>query len=180
MRFDLKNNKKEWEQKYELAKVYYEYHGDLEIPRKFRTINGYEYDENGVRLGEWLGEQRRYSKKNKLTGERYQKLILIGMSFKIKDNESEWEQKYELAKVYYEHHGDLEMPVRFKTINGYEYDENGVAIGQWLFSQKQNKKLSNDRRKKLELIGMKFDTKLKLDKKGIGETLVVEETKKRK
>ena len=36
-----------------------------------------------------------------------------------------WEDKYELAKAYYEHHGNLEVPDNFKTINGYEFDEIG-------------------------------------------------------
>ena len=47
-----------WEDKYKLAKTYYEYNGDLKIPSKFRTINGYEFNENGVRLGKWIETQR--------------------------------------------------------------------------------------------------------------------------
>ena len=39
---------------------------------------------------------------------------------------------YNLAKAYYEHHGNLEIPARFKTINGYEYDENGINLGYWI------------------------------------------------
>ena len=44
---------------------------------------------------------------------------------------------YELAKKYYEHYGNLEVPQRFKTIDGYTYDENGYAIGNWISTQRQ-------------------------------------------
>ena len=39
-----------------------------------------------------------------------------------------WQSKYELAQVYYEHHGNLKISLSFKTINGYEYDENGLNL----------------------------------------------------
>ena len=51
-----------WEDKYELAKAYYEYHGNLEVSRDYKTTNGYEYDENGVALGHWISDQRRVYK----------------------------------------------------------------------------------------------------------------------
>ena len=180
MRFDTKNNQKEWEEKYRLARTYYKHYGNLEIPARFKTINGYEYDESGIALGSWIRQQKTDFRDGILKEERKNKLEQLGMKFGVSIKDQQWEEKYELAKKYYEYYGNLGMTVRFKTTNGYEYDENGVAIGQWLFSQKQNKKLSNERRKKLELIGMKFDSKLKLDKEGIGETLILEETKKRK
>ena len=170
-----------WEQKYELAEAYYEHYGNLEIPDDFKTINGYEYDENGIALGHWINDQRSRYKKQALNEERYKKLLLIGMRFKSRDTEGEWEQKYKLAKKYYDYHGNLEIPARFKTINGYEYDENGIALGGWINTQRKlykGNKLEQARYDKLLLIGMRFETKLKLDKKGIGETLVLGEIKK--
>lgn len=47
-----------------------------------------------------------------------------------------WEDKYELARLYYEHYGNLEIPQSFKTVNGYDYDENGVALGSWIGTQR--------------------------------------------
>ena len=48
-----------------------------------------------------------------------------------------WEDKYELAKAYYEKNGHLFIPYSFKTINGYEYDENGIALGTWIAKQRK-------------------------------------------
>ena len=142
----------QWNKNYELAKKYYEYHGNLEIPVKFKTINGYEYNDTGVNLGTWLYTQRQ--NKN-LSDERRNLLSSIGMSL-IDDNDLQWNKNYELAKKYYEYHGNLEIPVKFKTINGYEYNDTGVNLGKWLYTQRQNKNLSDERRKLLSNIGMRF------------------------
>ena len=149
MRFEGYNDL-QWNKNYELAKKYYEYHGNLEIPHRFKTINGYEYDETGVSLGIWLANQRI---NKKLSDKRKKLLINIGM--RLEDyNDLQWNKYYELAKKYYEHHGDLNIVCKFKTVNGYEYDETGVNLGIWLATQRANKKLSDERRKLLASIGM--------------------------
>ena len=68
-----------WEDYYELAKAYYEHHGNLEISDRFKTINGYDYDENGVNLGTWIYTQRKSKKDETLLPEREELLIKIGM-----------------------------------------------------------------------------------------------------
>ena len=141
-----------WNENYELAKKYFEHHGDLEIPQKFKTINGYEYNDTGVNLGTWLYTQRQ--NKN-LSDERRNLLSSIGMSLRGY-NASQWNKNYELAKKYYEYHGDLKIPAKFKTINGYEYNDTGVNLGAWLYTQRQNKNLSDERRKLLASIGMRL------------------------
>ena len=141
-----------WEEMYELAKKYYEYHGDLKIPAKFKTINGYEYNDTGVNLGTWLYTQR---KNKNLSEERRKLLASIGMRL-MDYNDLQWNKNYELAKKYYEYHGDLKIPTKFKTINGYEYNDTGVNLGAWLYTQRLNKNLSDERRKLLSNIGMRF------------------------
>ena len=142
-----------WEEMYELAKKYYEYHGNLEIPAKFKTINGYEYNDTGVNLGTWLYTQR---KNKNLSDERRNLLSSIGMSLRG-DNDSQWNKYYELAKKYYEHYGILKIPTKFKTINGYEFNETGINLGIWLASQRANKNLSEERRRLLSNIGIRFE-----------------------
>ena len=155
-----------WEDKYELAKAYYEHHGNLEVPDNFKTINGYEFDENGEKLGKWIGQQRQaYKGKQKITPERIKKLEEIGMIWDL--TKDKWMNNYNLAKIYYEHHGNLEMPQNFKTINGYEFDEKGIKLGGWITTQRQaykgNKlKLTQEQIKLLEKIGIKWN--LKTDK----------------
>ena len=149
-----------WEDKYNLAKVYYETYGNLEIPVSFKTFNGKDYDENGVALGIWIVTQRTSKKKGSLSHEREEMLLQIGMRF---DNKNlSWEEWYALAKVYYETYGNLEIPRNFKTFNGKDYDENGYALGEWINRQRTSKKdgsLSSEREKLLNNIGMIWDTK---------------------
>lgn len=81
--------------------------------------------------------------------------ILKKLSDKLRNKT--WEDWYELAKVYYNHHGNTEIPTSFKTKNGYEFDEEGIALGRWCETQRRNqKKLTKDRREKLEAIGFRF------------------------
>ena len=149
-----------WEDKYNLAKVYYETYGNLEIPQSFKTFNGKDYDENGVALGVWIHNQRTSKKKGTLSHEREEMLLQIEMRF---DNKNlSWEEMYALAKVYYETYGNLEIPVSFKTFNGKDYDKNGYALGMWIVTQRQSKKkgtLSREREEMLLQIGMRFDNK---------------------
>ena len=58
------------------------------------------------------------------------------MRFENIDTMETWMEKYNLAKAYFEHDGNLKIPRTFKTINGYEYDENGIALGIWITNQR--------------------------------------------
>ena len=160
-----------WMKKYKLAEFYYNHYGHLNIPQNFKTTNGYEYDEQGVELGIWISTQRQAYKgqgTNKLTKEQKKLLEKIGM---VPDVHSDnWMKKYKLAESYYEHHGNLEIPVRFKTTNGYEYDEEGINLGNWINTQRNaykgqgTHKLTEQQIKLLEKIEIKwFDNNI--DKK---------------
>ena len=167
MKFETNKFEEKWNKKYALAKAYYEYYGNLEVPTDFKTTNGYEHDENGIALGKWISTQR-YAYKGigngKITEEQIELLKQIGMRFETNKNEEEWDKKYALAKAYYEHHGDLEVPTDFKTTNGYEHDENGIALGKWISTQRYaykgigNGKITEEQIELLKQIGMRFET----------------------
>ena len=155
MRFENINSTLSWDETYDLAKAYYEYHGNLEIKKTFKTNNGYEYDANGtIRLGEWLATQRQ---KVLQESERGQKLLQIGMRFTNIVNRISWEEMYEYAKKYYEHYGNLDIKQTFKTNNGYKYSENGkINLGIWIRRQRKIVTLESERGQKLLQIGMRF------------------------
>ena len=157
----MKNKFEEiWIIKYNIASAYYEHNGNLEIPVKFKTLNGYEYDENGTNLGIWINHQRQSYKKAKLSPEKINLLKTIGMRFKT-GNYNDWNENYALAQDYYEHNGNLEIPASFKTLNGYEYDENGISLGTWIQNQRQSykkAKLSPEKINLLKTIGMRLET----------------------
>ena len=64
-----------------------------------------------------------------------------------------WEKMYELAKGYYRAHGNLEVPLHYKT-------EEGYSLGGWLFTQRKVRAgeeygiLSEEQIKRLDEIGM--------------------------
>lgn len=123
-----------WEDYYELAKAYYEHHRNLEIPFRFKTNDGCNYDENGiVGLGHWIRNQR--TQYFNLSEKRQQLLKSIG--FVLNAIEEQWKKMYELAKIYYNYYENLLIPNSFKTTNGYEFDENGVRLGAWVRSQRE-------------------------------------------
>ena len=127
---DLMEN---WLEKYNLAKAYYEHHGNLNIPSRFKTSNGYEPDPNGTEIGTWILSQKKLvngTKRGKISEQQIELLKQIGMDFSIKNNDDKWNEMYELAKKYYDENGDLNMPYSFK-------DENGIAIGRWVHTQRQ-------------------------------------------
>ena len=93
--------------------------------------------------------------------------------------------KYNLAKIYYEHYSNLEIPQTFKTVNGYEYDENGIALGNWVsqqrraYKEKGTYKITEDQIKLLEEIGMKWFSET-IDNNLQQELITEENTKSKK
>ena len=169
-----------WEEMYEYACIYYEHHGNLEVPQRFKTNNGFFYDEEGkINLGRWIVKQRNNvspaSKRGKL-------LLSIGMRFENKISTLSWEEMYEYASKYYEHHGNLEVSFKFKTNNGWEEDELGkINLGTWVASQKQlykNKEMSEEQIILLENIGMKWMSE-KVDNKLQMEEITEKNTRKK-
>lgn len=124
-----------WLKKYELAKEYFKHHGNLEIPYLFKTSNGYDYDENGVFLGHWIFIYRQARKKNNkaiITDEQIRLLDSIGMRWNNITSFEKWQKKYDLARAYFDYFGNLGICQNFKTKNGVDFDENGIALGSWI------------------------------------------------
>ncbi len=158
MRFFNKNSTLSWEEMYEYARIYYEHHKSLEIPRSFKTNNGFEYDEKGiVNLGIWIVYQRKTVSRE---SERGKLLSQIGMRFESKKSTLSWEEMFEYACQYYEHHGNLEVPQKFKTNNGFEYEEQGkIPLGSWIAKQRIRTLPESERGQLLLKIGMRFESK---------------------
>ena len=142
----------QWQKNYKFAKLYYEYYGDLLVPQNFRTNDGFTYDENGtIKLGKWITKQR--NEFSDLSSEHQQ--LLQAICFALDAYEGQWQKNYELAKLYYEHHGNLLVPYRFKTNDGFTYDENGtINLGFWISNQRNKfSNLSPERQQLLQEIG---------------------------
>ena len=134
-----------WEVRYELCRTYYAEHGDLSIPS--------DYVADGMWLGKWLDEQRqiRLGKRgNKcLTDEQIGKLNAIGMCWE-NQNQTAWTKRYEQAKLYYNTHGNLNIPVDY-------VGTDGKRLKPWINVQRKyyaQKKLTEEQIGKLSAIGM--------------------------
>ena len=141
-----------WEYCYAEAAAYYEQHGNLDFPKHYVT-------ESGLRLGQWLKNQRAFYSKGELADDKIQRLEAIGMLWESR-NDRQWRQAYEIAKRYFQSHGDLEVPYEYIT-------PDGLRLGQWVVRQRMaykgtlsgkgkvnRKELSPARKKLLDAIGM--------------------------
>lgn len=140
-----------WDLMFAEARKYYTEHGNLLIPARYRTANGQS-------LGGWLNLQRMiYSGKRQglLTDEQIERLNSIGVVWDDYKDVS-WERNYLIAKDYYEKNGDLMVPTKYVT-------EDGFPLGMWIMSMRQaqrNKRngvLTEKRIKRLSDIGMSWD-----------------------
>ena len=146
-----------WEHFYAEAAAYFEKHGDLAFPKKYVT-------ESGVRLGAWLENQRAAYQNGTLPAGKVKRLEAIGMLWEGR-SARQWRQAYEAARQYFQEHGDLEVPYEYTT-------PDGLRLGQWVVRQRMaykgtlsgkgkvnRKRLSPDRKKLLDAIGMDWREK---------------------
>ena len=133
-----------WDMYYASAKQYYQENGNLEIPARYITEEGYA-------LGSWLNNQKAIRKGNivgNLTKDQIQKLDEIGMIWDSLDYF--WEQNFKLAKEYYLTNENLEIPTNYRS-------KDGKHLGNWILRQRQlykSNSLTEDQIQKLDSIGM--------------------------
>lgn len=141
-----------WSLMYHYAKRYVQENGNLDVPKRYVTPEGYS-------LGAWLHTQRRvYNKKiaGTLTQSQIELLEAIGMRWESVRDLS-WERNFAEAKRFYKTHGHLLVSVTDQPVNG-------VALGRWLaqlrFYRKsgiQSAYMTEDRITALDAIGMVWD-----------------------
>lgn len=141
-----------WDIMFEVAKAYHAEFGDLEVPARYVTKEGYS-------LGQWIDTQRKIRKgtvKGSLTREQIRKLDALGMRWESVTDLS-WERYYAAAKQYYAEHGDLRVPWRYVT-------KDGIRLADWIANMRMNRKngirnayLSDERIVALDALGMQWD-----------------------
>ena len=133
-----------WDMYYASAKQYYKENGNLEIPARYISEEGYA-------LGSWLNNQKAIRKGTivgKLTKDQIQKLDDVGMIWDSLDYF--WKRNFKLAKEYYLTYGNLDIPTNYKSTDG-------KHLGNWILRQRQlykSNSLTDEQIKKLDSIGM--------------------------
>lgn len=133
-----------WEKAYAAVCEYKAKHKDLKIPVAYVT-------EDGLNLGVWL--RRQIDIGERLSQEKKEKLLALGVNFEKTDS---WEVRYALVKAYYEEHGNLNVPPKYKA--------NGIWLSKWVNEQRQiyignrgKKRLTDFQVKRLNEIGMVWE-----------------------
>ncbi len=150
---DIPKQESLWEKSYHLVKEYQEKHNNILIPIKFITDNTYSIPD--YKLGRWISRQRTLYTNNELSQDKIAKLEALGMVWDA--SKLDWEANFALAKSYYEHYGNLDVPDNFITTNGYEVSEYGTNLSKWLHSQRAanyDNKVSENNIERLNSIGM--------------------------
>jgi hypothetical protein len=138
---------KAWQEGYAAAKRYYAENGNLNVPTSYYTPDGF-------RLGGWICDQRERGR-DKLSPERVRLLDDIEMIWQKPDS---WEIRYALAKAYYDSHGNLNVPPKYKS--------EGIWLSKWLNEQRQirlgkrpGKSLAEEQIARLDAIGMCWENR---------------------
>lgn len=143
-------NTEKWEEYFEAAEEYYRTHGNLNVRTKYVT-------DKGIPLGRWLtdisNQLNTETHRTALAEEQLARLRKIGFQTE-KKTARQWNEKYELAKEYYESNGNLNIPL--------SYSVNGVKLGRWISNIRSKRKhpqsngmvLNDERIRQLDVIGM--------------------------
>lgn len=138
-----------WDAMYRYAKQYYRQYGNLEVPKRYKTPEGYS-------LGMWILTQRRVragSVPGRLGEERIRKLDAIGMVWNSFSDRT-WERNLSEAAKYREKYGHLLVPHTYVS-------ETGITLGAWIARQRQVRKngrgLSEEQIHQLDALGMVWD-----------------------
>lgn len=133
-----------WQEKFEVAKRYYEEHGTLYVPEKDRYYGGFDFRS-------WVDHQKQMKnnpKPSKRARKRMKQLESLGISFNI----SVWDNNYKIAKRFYEEYGHLNI--------AYGRKYRGINLGYWIMRQrmliKKDRLTAEDKRRihLLDDIGM--------------------------
>lgn len=138
----LASPKRDWDDFYNLAKSFYQENGHLKLSNKSEYYKG-------INLGSWVAAQRDNYKNRKLTKEQIRLLESIGMVWSYVQ---QWEDSYNLLVEYMNETGSIDMPSDFVY--------KGFALARWKYKQRERYRmglLSEERTKKLLLLGFKFD-----------------------
>ncbi len=141
-----------WDLMYEKACAYYKENGDLNVPHRYITADGYS-------LGSWVSTQRAVragTMHGSLSQTQIRKLTAIGMVWESR-TELAWAKNYNAAKAYHKEHGTLDAP-------GDYVSKDGVPLGAWLTNIRKwksagihQKYLTQERIDQLTALGMVWD-----------------------
>lgn len=140
-----------WFEMYNILVYYLKSHSIDDI--KYNTIF------EGVKLGQWLTNQKSANARNTLKDTKVKLLENLNIKWNILKS---WNDSYKLLCRYKAYYGNVKLPYMFKTKDGINRDPNGYGLYDWLRNQKSaynRGDLSEDRIGKLLDLGVTFEVK---------------------
>ena len=133
-----------WEQKFEMARRYFQEYGNLQVPARYMAPDG-------TRLGAWIRSARDDYRCGRLDDASIRRLEAIGMVWDAR--QMQWERNYRAARTYYQEHGHLRVEKGYLT-------PDGICLESWIERLRKwykQKKLTAEQIRRLEAIGMVWD-----------------------
>ncbi|MEU1605999.1 DEAD/DEAH box helicase [Micromonospora matsumotoense] len=137
--FDWTPMTRAWERGITAATAFHTEHGHLDVP------TGHVID--GLDLHLWLGQQRRYHRKNTLPENRVAALTALGIHWTAKQRS--YEVGFAALQHFHATHGHIQVP--------YGTTVNGINLYDWLAARRTDHRLArlnDDRTRALEALGM--------------------------
>lgn len=127
-----------WEKQYHLLQEFQRDYGHCSVPQRHSKKQS-KYRN----LGGWVNKQRFYNEKGLLSKERKNLLDKLGFEWTVS-----WMQMYQNLLEYKNIYGHCSVPVDYSHYNN---------LGRWVHNQRHSTKLSPQRRKLLNKIGMDWN-----------------------
>jgi superfamily II DNA or RNA helicase/uncharacterized protein (DUF2384 family) len=129
-----------WEEQFAALAQYKVQHGDCNVPQRWPEL---------LKLGIWVGNQRRRKKAGHMSRDRQRRLAELGLVWN--PEEARWEEQFAALAQYKAQHGDCKVPTRWP---------DDPALGSWVTMQRQvrkNDQLSAERQRRLDARGFVWD-----------------------
>ena len=134
-----------WEQSFQKLLAYKHEHGNVVVPQKYKTSDGFG-------LGGWVASQGRKEKLGTLGQDKKHRLEEVGFSWGRSHARYRWEQSFQKLLAYKHEHGNVVVPQKYKTSDGF-------GLGGWVASQGRKEKLGTlgqDKKHRLEEVGFSW------------------------
>ena len=141
-----------WQRNYMLAKKYFDEHGNLDVPNGRKA-------KDGTDLAQWLNRMRALRSDGKLGQSQAERLSALGMRW-AKKSDIEWERGYEQAREYFLERGNLDVPMGYRTDDGFE-------LGQWVYSHRHACNSPDTKNSKNAVRGLTEERKTRLTELGM-------------
>ena len=137
-----------WERRFAALEAYIKEHGSVLVPASYTTSKGFG-------LGRWVTAQRQAERRGRLGQEKKHRLEQVGFVWRLRQGHCKhtWQQTFQRLLAYKAEHGNVMVPRRYKTSDGF-------GLGWWVTAQRRAEKhgtLGRHKKHRLDQVGFVWD-----------------------